>query len=299
VFKKVRKAIIPAAGLGTRFLPATIAQPKEMLTIVDKPVIQYVVEEAVAAGITEILIVTGRGKRAIEDHFDPPYELLETLRQKGKIAELDEIEKISNLAKIHYIRQKRQLGLGDAILQGKYFVGDEPFVVLLGDTIITGDCDRHCLKDMIYVYEETGGSVVAAEYLKDPADSKRYGMIGYDKKVLTTDGSAVNYFKVTNLIEKPEPDDAPSRLAISARYLFNPEIFGQIEKTKAGVGGEIQITDAMRALAKKTDLFVTRACGKRFDIGNKADFIKTNIDFALQREDLKAIIRDYLKNLEY
>jgi len=296
--KQVRKAIIPAAGLGTRFLPATIAQPKEMLTIVDKPVIQYVVEEAVAAGITEILIVTGRGKRAIEDHFDPPLELEEMLRQKNKMAELAEIEKISNLAKIHYIRQKKQLGLGDAIYQGKYFVGDEPFIVLLGDTIITGECGRHCLKDMIEIYNETGGSVVAAEYLQNPADSKRYGMIGYDQRKELKTKSEAKYFKVTDLVEKPEPEEAPSRLAISARYLFISEIFGHIEKTLAGVGGEIQITDAMRGLAKSSDLFVNQACGKRYDIGNKADFIKTNIDFALEREDLRETILEHIKSIK-
>ena len=298
MLKKVRKAVIPAAGLGTRFLPATIAQPKEMLTIVDKPVIQYVVEEAVAAGITEILIVTGRGKRAIEDHFDPPFELIETLKQKGKTAELAEIEKISHLANIHYIRQKKQLGLGDAIYQGKYFVGDEPFIVLLGDTIITGECGRHCLKDMVEIYNETGGSVVAAQYLQNPADASRYGMIAYDEDKELTTKSETKYFKVTDLVEKPAPDKAPSRLAISARYLFTPEIFSHIEKTKAGVGGEIQITDAMRTMAKSSDLYVNRACGKRYDIGNKADFIKTNIDFALARSDLHENISEYIKGIK-
>lgn len=290
---KIKKAIIPAAGLGTRFLPATIAQPKEMLIVVDKPVIQYVVEEASRAGIEEILIVTGRNKRSIEDHFDPPFELEETLRRKGKNEELKTVESIAKLAHLHFVRQNKQLGLADAIYQGRFFVGDEPFAVLLGDTIITSDCPDGCLTQMIKIFDETGKSVVGGEYLKNPADVTRYGIIDFEGNSSKT-SDEIEYKNVKDLIEKPSVEEAPSRLAVSARYIFTPEIFKYIEKTEPGKGGEIQITDSMRLLVKNEGLVAYQMAGKRYDIGNKIDYIKTNIDFALQNEVTKLEIAEYL-----
>lgn len=294
--QRIKKAIIPAAGLGTRFLPATIAQPKEMLIVIDKPVIQYVVEEAAAAGIEEILIVTGRNKRSIEDHFDPPYELEQALNQKGKSAELKVVQDIAKLAHLHFVRQNKQLGLADAIYQGRHFVGDEPFAVLLGDTIITSNTDKSCLTEMAEIYFETGKSVVGGEYLNKIEDATRYGMIDFDENSIKTQ-SGISYNKVNDLVEKPSIDEAPSRLAVSARYIFTPEIFDHIEKTEPGKGGEIQITDSMRLLVKKEGLLAYQMDGRRYDIGNKIDYIKTNIEFALAREDLKREITDYLKTL--
>lgn len=285
---KITKAIIPAAGLGTRFLPATIAQPKEMLTIVDKPVIQFVVEEAAAAGIKDILIVTGRSKRAIEDHFDPSFELEDTLAKKGKQDLLKTLEQISNLAKIHFVRQKRQLGLADAIYQGKAFVGREPFAVLLGDTIIHSENGDN-LKKMLEFATVTGKSVVAVEKVAKKVVS-RYGVIK-PKKI------ADRLYEVLDMIEKPTPEKAPSNLAVSSRYVFGPEIFGLIEKTKPGIGGEIQITDSMRYLAKNGQLLAYEIDGIRYDIGNKIDFIKTNIDFALRNDDTKKEISNYIRSV--
>lgn len=294
---RIKKAIIPAAGLGTRFLPATIAQPKEMLIVVDKPVIQYVVEEAAAAGIEEILIVTGRNKRSIEDHFDPPLELEETLAKKGKTAQLAEIQKIAKLAHLHFIRQNKQLGLADAIYQGKYFVGDEPFAVLLGDTIITSDKKESCLAEMVKIFQSTGQAVVGGEYLKRIEDVERYGIIDFDKKTLKTIGG-IEYFKVNDLVEKPSIKSAPSRLAVSARYIFTPDIFKYIEQTKPGKGGEIQITDSMRLLVKKEGLLAYQMDGKRYDIGNKIDYIKTNIEFALQNSETRGDIVEFLESIK-
>jgi len=293
----VKKAIIPAAGLGTRFLPATIAQPKEMLIVVDKPVIQYVVEEAVTAGIEEILIVTGRNKRTIEDHFDPPFELEEALRKKGKMAQLKEVEKISKLAHLHFVRQHEQLGLADAIYQGRHFVGSDPFAVLLGDTIITSNGKENCLLAMTKIQAETGKSVVGGEYLKQIEDVERYGIIDYDKKGLKT-STGIEYSSVRDLIEKPSIKEAPSRLAVSARYIFTPEIFKYIEQTKPGKGGEIQITDSMRLLVKNEGLSTYQMNGKRYDIGNKIDYIKTNIEFALQREETKGEIAEFISRIK-
>lgn len=294
--KKIKKAIIPAAGLGTRFLPATIAQPKEMLIVVDKPVIQYVVEEAAAAGIEEILIVTGRNKRSIEDHFDPPLELEEALEKKGKTSQLEEIQKIAKLSHLHFVRQHEQLGLADAIYQGKYFVGDEPFVVLLGDTIITSNKKESCLAEMIKIFAATGQAVVGGEYLKRIEDVERYGIIDFDHKMLKTP-EGIEYFKVNDLVEKPSVKSAPSRLAVSARYIFTPDIFGYIEQTKPGKGGEIQITDSMRLLVKKEGLSTYQMNGRRYDIGNKIDYIKTNIEFALGNEETKLEISKFIKSI--
>lgn len=289
MMKKITKAVIPAAGMGTRFLPATIAQPKEMLTIVDKPVIQYVIEEAVESGIKDILIITGRSKRAIEDHFDPSYELEDMLQKKKKQELLDNIKHISNLANIHFIRQKRQNGLADAIYQAKTFVGDDPFAVLLGDTIVCSPEGQHDLTQMANLYVETGKSVVALE--KTPmSEINRYGVAG---------GKDIRpgVMDINVLVEKPEAEDAPSDLAIAARYIFAPGIFSLIEKTKPGKGDEIQITDSMKFLSNAGELLGYTLKGGRYDIGNKVDFIKTNIEFALRRADTADEITKYIKEL--
>lgn len=288
--KKVRKALIPAAGMGTRFLPATIAQPKEMLIIVDKPVIQFVVEESVSAGIKDLIIVTGRHKRAIEDHFDPSLELESMLVEKKKKDVLSTLKYVSELANIHFIRQRRQKGLADAIYQGKTFIGDDPFVVLLGDTIIDSKLPSSDLKKMIDLYESTGKSVVAVEEVSKKLVS-RYGII---------DGKEINkgVFDVRDLIEKPDPDKAPSRLAIASRYVFAPGIFNLIEKTKPGKNGEIQITDTMRYLADIGELLAVKIDGRRYDIGNKIDYVKTNIDFALRDKDTKSEITRHIKEIK-
>lgn len=287
--KVVTKAVIPAAGLGTRFLPATIAEPKEMLPIVDKPVIQFVVEEAVKCGIKDILIITGRSKRAIEDHFDPSYELEEALLKKKKSDLLNSIKYISDLANIHFVRQKRQNGLADAIYQAKSFIACEPFAVLLGDTIIHSKKDYNDLGAMIKLYEKYESSVVAVEEV-ERSEISRYGII--DGKEISKDT-----FKVRDLVEKPDEDRAPSNLAIASRYIFSGDIFDLIEKTKPGVGGEIQITDSMRFLAKRGKLMARKISGKRYDIGNKVDFVKTNIDFALERKDTRGEILEYIKRI--
>jgi UTP--glucose-1-phosphate uridylyltransferase len=289
---KIKKAIIPAAGIGTRFLPATIAQPKEMLVVVDKPVIQYVVEEAVNSGIDEILIVTGRSKRAVEDHFDPSEELEIVLEQKGKDDLLKAVRDVSNLAKIHFVRQKRQRGLADAIYQGKDFVGKEPFAVLLGDTIIDPHGEKPCLYDMVKIFEATGKSIVSVEELADPKLVERYGIIkpGEEKRI-----NGVRYYDVLGLVEKPSVAAAPSRMAIASRYIFNHEIFDHIEKTKPGKSGEIQITDSMKALAKDRTLLASIMRGTRYDIGNKVDFIKTNIDLALKRKGIRESVLEFIR----
>lgn len=265
--------------------------------VVDKPVIQYVVEEAVAAGITEILIITGRSKRAVEDHFDPPFELENLLEAKGKTELLQEVRQIANLAKIQFTRQRRQLGLADAIYQGKSFVGADSFVVLLGDTIIDSNGCDPCLSEMIEIFNETDKSVVATEYVQNPADVSRYGIIdpGENKSQKTSAG--VKYLDVHDLVEKPAAARAPSRLAVASRYLFAPAIFGYIERTKPGKGGEIQITDSMRMLAKKEGLYAYEINGQRYDIGNKIDYIKTNIDFALKNPETGQAIRSHLESI--
>lgn len=287
--KKISKSLIPAAGMGTRFLPATIAQPKEMLIVVDKPVIQFVVEESVNAGISDILIVTGRHKRAIEDHFDPSFELENALLEKNKKDILKVLHQVANLANLHFVRQKRQRGLADAIYQGKTFIGDDPFVVLLGDTIIDSKLDKSVLSRMIEIYEKTGKSVVAVEKV-EKKNLSRYGII---------DGEEIEkgIWNVLDLVEKPDIRRAPSNLAIAGRYIFSPGIFNLIEQTKPGKGGEIQITDSMRYLAKIGELLAVEIDGKRYDIGNKTDFVKTNIDFALHNREIKTQIRSYLKKL--
>jgi len=281
------KAVIPAAGLGTRFLPATKAQPKEMLPLIDKPIIQFVVEEAVNSGIDDILIITGRGKRAIEDHFDKSFELEQILDQKGKHELLKDVQDISDLADIHYIRQPEALGLGHAVYCAKKHVGDEPFVVLLGDDVIFSKIP--CSKQLMDCHEEHNGSVIAVhEVGMDMIE--QYGVI---------DGVRVggNTYEVKDLVEKPRPEEAPSNLAIIGRYLLTPEIFNAIEKTEPGKGGEIQLTDAIKLLSREQRIYATEFDGERYDLGNKEDYIKATIQYALRREEFRDKTLRYMKNV--
>ncbi len=288
----IKKAVIPAAGYGTRFLPATKSSPKEMIPIIDTPVIQYVVEEAVASGITDILMIIGKGKRAIEEHFDRSPILEETLLKKHNLQMLDKIRSISNMANIHFVWQKEMNGLGDAILHARYHVGNEPFAILLGDTLVQGE-GGPITKQLIDVYNEHGGSVVALEQVK-PELVSRYGII---------DGTALseNVYKANDWIEKPSIEEAPSNLAIASRYIFTPEIFDYLEKTKPGKNGEIQLTDAMREMVKYHPMFGMKFKGKRYDIGDKMGFLKTNIEFGLKdpeiSESLKIWIKEFAQNL--
>lgn len=287
---KVRKAIIPAAGLGTRFLPATKAQPKEMLPIVDKPTIQYIVEEAVKSGIEDILIVSGRGKRAIEDHFDKSYELEETLEKKEKITRLEEIQGISNLANIHYVRQKEPLGLGHAINCASRFIGNEPFAVLLGDDIV--ESDTPCLKQLIDVFDKYQSSVLGVQAV--PADDvSKYGVISpLENKTLDE-----HILSISSVVEKPSASEAPSNFAIMGRYILTPEIFPILETLPPGSGNEIQLTDAIKLLNEKQNVLAYNFSGKRYDVGDKFGFIKATIDFSLLRPDLRDHVKGYLKEL--
>ncbi len=287
--QKVRKAIIPAAGLGTRFLPATKAQPKEMLPIVDKPSIQYIVEEAIASGIEDILIISGRGKRAIEDHFDKSYELEEVLLHKNKLDLLNEVRAISELANIHYIRQKEPLGLGHAIWCARSFVGDEPFAVLLGDDIV--HAEKPCLKQLIEVYDQLQCSIVGVQRVSDE-DVPKYGIISPKHANQTTD-----VMEVQDLVEKPSIDQAPSNYAIMGRYILTPQIFTILDNQAPGSGGEIQLTDAISRLNLQQQVFAYNFHGKRYDIGDKIGFIKATIDFALMRDDLKDEIMAYIRQV--
>ena len=286
---KVRKAIIPAAGLGTRFLPATKAQPKEMLPIVDKPTIQYIVEEAVASGIEDIIIISGRGKRAIEDHFDKSYELEETLAQKEKFAVLKEIQAISNMVNIHYIRQKEPKGLGHAVACASSFVGNEPFAVLLGDDIVHSD--EPCLKQLIETYEIHKSSIIGVQKVIDE-DVSKYGIIAPKSESLKND-----VIQIETFVEKPKLSEAPSNYAIMGRYILQPEIFNILETLEPGAGGEIQLTDALIELNKRQPVLAKEFSGKRYDVGDKLGFIKATIDFALMREDLKVDVLEYLGNV--
>jgi len=285
---RIRKAIIPAAGMGTRFLPATKAMPKEMLPIIDKPGIQYIVEEAVAAGIEDILIVTGKGKRAIEDHFDSSYELEQSLLNKGKLDLLSEVQKPSDLIDIHYIRQKEPRGLGHAIWCARKFIGNEPFAVLLGDDIVQSDVP--CLKQMMDVYDEVQGSVLAVKQVPDEEVS-RYGIVDPDPE-----GSISNrILKVRGVVEKPAIGRAPSNVAIIGRYILTPAIFDILETQDIGAGGEIQLTDAIFRLMRDESVFAYQFEGTRYDTGEKLGYLKTIIDFALERPDLKDEVRAYLE----
>lgn len=281
---KIKKAVIPAAGLGTRFLPATKAQPKEMLPIVDKPTIQYIVEEAVASGIEDILIITGRGKRAIEDHFDKSYELETELARAGKDRWLKTVQDISNLANIHYVRQKQALGLGHAIYCAHRFMGGEPFAVLLGDDVIHSE--KPCLLQMMEVYEKYPGTVLGVQPVPD-ADVSKYGILKANK---VTD----QVFQVEDLVEKPSQKDAPSNLAILGRYIIHPEIFDILAKQKPGAGGEIQLTDALKTLGKTQKTYAYIFEGKRYDVGDRLGYLEATVDFALEREDLRESFKNYL-----
>ncbi|WP_249869269.1 UTP--glucose-1-phosphate uridylyltransferase GalU [Oceanobacillus saliphilus] len=283
----VKKAIIPAAGLGTRFLPATKAQPKEMLPIVDKPTIQYIVEEAVASGIEDIIIISGRGKRAIEDHFDKSYELEEKLMEKGKLEMLEMVQSISNLANIHYIRQKEPRGLGHAIACAHSFIGNEPFAVLLGDDIVVSE--EPCLKQLINVYDENKQSVIGVHDIPWE-DVSKYGIIN---PAATEDGSSIRAIK--SLVEKPSQADAPSNLAIMGRYVLTPEIFDILKNQEPGKDGEIQLTDALNQLNEKQQVLAYNFNGQRYDIGGKLGFVQATIDFALNRPDLHEDIKAYME----
>ncbi len=284
---KVRKAVIPAAGLGTRFLPATKAQPKEMLPLLDKPAIQYVIEEAVRVGITDILIITGRGKRSIEDHFDRSIELEHFLESRGKFDELKQVREITDMASIHYIRQRDPLGLGHAVAVAEEHVGDEPFAVLLGDDIMTES--NNLLAEMLRIHDRYGRSVLAAmEVSRD--DVSLYGCI-------EPEFVEERLARVISIVEKPTPENAPSNLAAIGRYVLTPEVFGALRDLEPGVGGEVQLTDAINALAQEQAVYAHVFEGGRFDIGNKLDYVKATIEIAIDREDLGKELKRWLADL--
>ncbi|CAI6310765.1 UTP--glucose-1-phosphate uridylyltransferase [Bacillus subtilis] len=285
--KKVRKAIIPAAGLGTRFLPATKAMPKEMLPIVDKPTIQYIIEEAVESGIEDIIIVTGKSKRAIEDHFDYSPELERNLEEKGKIELLEKVKKSSNLADIHYIRQKEPKGLGHAVWCARNFIGDEPFAVLLGDDIV--QAEKPGLRQLMDEYERTLSSIIGVQQVPEE-ETHRYGIID----PLTSDGRR---YQVKNFVEKPPKGTAPSNLAILGRYVFTPEIFMYLDEQQIGAGGEIQLTDAIQKLNEIQRVFAYDFEGKRYDVGEKFGFITTTLEFAMQDKGLREQLVPFMENL--
>lgn len=285
---KIRKAIIPAAGLGTRFLPATKAQPKEMLPIVDKPTLQYIIEECVASGIEEILIITGRNKKSIEDHFDRSVELEMELEKSGKQEMLEMVREISDMVNIHFIRQKEPRGLGHAILCAKTFVGNEPFAVLLGDDVVYND-EKPCLKQLMDCYGEYKTSVLGVQTV-DPNDVNKYGIVGgihIEDRV----------YKVKNLVEKPSVDEAPSNVAILGRYIITPRIFEILEETKPGKGNEIQLTDALLQLVKEEAMYAYDFEGRRYDVGDKLGFLQATVEYALRKPELREGFIDYLKSL--
>ncbi|MGL5380955.1 UTP--glucose-1-phosphate uridylyltransferase GalU [Clostridium sp.] len=285
---KIRKAIIPAAGLGTRFLPATKAQPKEMLPIVDKPTIQYIIEEAIASGIEEILIITGRSKKCIEDHFDRSVELELELEKSGKQEMLEMVRGISNMVDIHFIRQKEPKGLGHAIHCAKTFVGNEPFAVLLGDDIVYND-QKPCLKQLMDCYSEYRTSVLGVQTVA-PENVSKYGIVNglhIEDRV----------YKVKGLVEKPSREEAPSNVAILGRYIITPQIFDILENTKPGKGGEIQLTDALLTLLEREAMYAYDFEGQRYDVGDKLGFLQATVEYALRREDLKDEFTEYLKSI--
>lgn len=286
----VTKAVIPAAGFGTRFLPATKSVPKEMLPVVDTPTIQYVVEECVKSGITDILMVIGRGKRALEEHFYSSEELEKRLEATGQVTLLENVRYISEMANIHFVWQKELNGLGDAVSHGRTFVGNDPFALLLGDTILRpADSTKPILQQMMKVYETKKASVVALEEVARDKVS-RYGIAG---------GNAItdNIFALDQLVEKPSPEEAPSNLAVAARYIFQPEILDYLSRTPRGKNNEIQLTDAMAEMLKDHGMYGFRFAGKRYDIGSKLDFIKTNIELGLAHDDISEELAAYLKNI--
>jgi UTP--glucose-1-phosphate uridylyltransferase len=288
--KKINKAVFPAAGLGTRFLPATKAQPKEMLPLVDKPIIQYGVEEAMASGCNEIIIITGRGKQSIEDHFDVSYELEKMLEERGKTDLLHIVRSISDMIYVAYVRQKEALGLGHAVLTARELVGDEPFAVLLADDVI--DAEVPCLKQMVGIYEQTQCSILATQIVEGKMISS-YG-------VLDVNSVAGNdrLFEIKNMVEKPKMEDAPSNKAIIGRYILTPAIFECLTQIQAGAGGELQLTDGMHLLLKKEKMYAYVYEGRRHDAGDKLGFLKATVEFALKREGLGDEFREYLKGLK-
>ncbi len=283
----IRKAVIPAAGFGTRFLPATKSQPKEMLPIVDTPVIQYVVEEAVQAGITDLLMIIGKGKRSIEEHFDRSFQLEAQLQSKGKTAELDAMRRISELADIHFVWQKEMRGLGDAVYCARYHIHSEPFVILLGDTVI--DSAKPAALQMVELYDQLQQPIILLEQV-EPRKVSLYGVI---------DGAEVRpgVYRIRDFVEKPRPEEAPSNLVIAGRYLLTPDIFDFIGRTTPSDDGEIQLTEALKAMARNRPVYGLKLDGKRCDIGNKEGFIRTNIEFALKRNDMAQALRQYIKQL--
>ncbi|MBY0093565.1 UTP--glucose-1-phosphate uridylyltransferase GalU [Priestia aryabhattai] len=283
----IKKAVIPVGGLGTRFLPATKAQPKEMLPIVDKPAVQYIVEEAVKSGIESIIFITGRNKKSIEDHFDKSIELEQMLEEKHKFQMLKEVQTISSMASIHYIRQKEPLGLGHAILCAEQFIGDEPFAVLLGDDIMTSE--EPALKQMIQAYETTNQSVIGVQKV-DVEEVSKYGIIQPKNK-------SGSLYEVNDLIEKPSIEQAPSTIAVMGRYILNPSIFSYLKTIERGVGNELQLTDALRVVCEKERLFALELEGQRFDIGDKVGYMKAMVEVALKRRDLRQTFLSYLEGI--
>ena len=287
--KVVKKAVIPAAGLGTRFLPATKAQPKEMLPIVDKPTLQYIIEEAVASGVEEILIITGRNKKSIEDHFDKSVELELELENKGKTDLLEIVRGISNMVNIHYIRQKEPKGLGDAIYCARYFIGDEPFAVMLGDDMVDNGQGPPCLKQLIDAYEDHNASILGVQEV-DKENTDKYGIIDGQKL-------SDNIYKVKALVEKPDPDQAPSNVAILGRYIITPQIFDILGQIPPGKNGEIQLTDALEILKDKEDMYAYVFEGRRYDLGDKLGFLQATVDAALKKPELRDEFLRYLNQV--
>jgi UTP--glucose-1-phosphate uridylyltransferase len=290
---RVRKAVLPAAGWGTRFLPATKAQPKEMLPLVDKPVIQYAVEEAVAAGIEQIIIITSTHKGAIEDHFDLNYELEKVLEEKGEIEKLRQVRAIADLAQLAYVRQKEQLGLGHAILMAKDLIGHEPFAVLLPDDIVVAD--RPCIGQLIHAYEQTHSSVVAVAEVP-AAEVSRYGIVAAEVDESHSAGGRLR--RMTAIVEKPKPADAPSTLAVIGRYVLTPKIFDKLEQTQRGAGGEIQLTDAIEALMDEQSVYTYEFEGVRYDAGTTLGWLQATVEMALQRPDLATEFRNHLRTID-
>jgi UTP--glucose-1-phosphate uridylyltransferase len=290
---KVQKAVFPAAGLGTRFLPATKAKPKEMLPLVDKPLIQYGVEEVMHSGIQNIIIVTGRGKSSIEDHFDVSFELEHLLESKGKAELLSMVRSISDMIDISYVRQKEALGLGHAVLRAKELVGNEPFAVVLSDDVIASETP--CIRQLLDVHEFYGASVVAL--MEVPRDQiSAYGVV--DAEAISHNGNEQLY-RIRNLVEKPKPEDAPSNLAIIGRYILTPDIFSCVESIEPGSGGELQLTDALKHMLRNRPIYGFKFEGKRYDAGDKLGFLKATVEFALNRHDLGDMFRDYLRGLSF
>lgn len=287
--KVVKKAVIPAAGLGTRFLPATKAQPKEMLPIVDKPTLQYIIEEAVASGVEEILIITGRNKKSIEDHFDKSVELELELENKGKTDLLEIVRSISNMVNIHYIRQKEPKGLGDAIYCARYFIGDEPFAIMLGDDMVDNGQGPPCLKQLIDAYEDHNASILGVQEV-DKENTDKYGIIDGQKL-------SDNIYKVKALVEKPDPDQAPSNVAILGRYIITPQIFDILGQIPPGKNGEIQLTDALEILKDKEDMYAYVFEGRRYDLGDKLGFLQATVDAALKKPELRDEFLRYLNQV--